>query len=125
MSEWAGLSNYPHKPRQKQSMAIVSIAARVFLASLAGGAGYATVQAGVWEDGKNSQQTLAAIRDRLANIKPEIVYPTSPSAAKESVAKVTCLLSYYMLCDDVIFAGSKAFLTSRCFRDDIDREREG
>ena len=73
--------------RNTNNMTLVSAAARVFLASVAGGAGYASVKAGVWEDGKNSQQTLNTIKDRLANIKPEIMYPGS----KETVTKVTYL----------------------------------
>lgn len=65
-------------------MSLVAAASRVLLASLAGGAGYASVRAGVWSDGKTSKEKLDTMRDQL---REEIYYPP---ATKNEVSKVAC-----------------------------------
>ena len=65
-------------------MSLISAAARVFLASLAGGAGYASVKAGVWSDGKDSREKLDAVKERVSELRGEISYPFTEKKTKVS-----------------------------------------
>ena len=67
--------------------AMVSVGARVLMVSVAGGAGYASVKAGIWSDGSNSKETLGTIKERVADLRGEIYYPRVGDKT-EAVTKV-------------------------------------